>query len=138
MLFFHLYEMVFFYFLYFPICNNVYPKHYQSYKKAFNDVRNFIFENYYKRFVFSKGDSYYSMKRLKKKDLWLFAHKLIEKVPNPHNTKEHYESYLRKKPRKLVKQSETITYQPNIFDTVDIKSVITEHPKTSHKLCKTS
>ena len=39
--------------------------------------------------------------------------------------------------RKSVKQSEIITYQPKMFDTVDTKSVITEHPKTSHKLSKT-
>ena len=30
-----------------------------------------------------------------------------------------------------------IAYQPKTFDTVDIKSTITEHPKTSHKLSKT-
>ena len=30
-----------------------------------------------------------------------------------------------------------ITYQPKTFDFVDIKSVITEHPKTSQKLFKT-
>ena len=30
-----------------------------------------------------------------------------------------------------------ITYQPKSFYTVDIKSVITEHPKTSDKLPKT-
>ena len=122
----------------FPIYNNVCPKHYQSYKKAFNDIINFIFENYYKQIGFSKEGSYYSMKRLKRKDLLLFAHKLIGEVPNFRNAKQHYESYLRKQNRKSVKQSVIITYQPKIFDTVDIKSVITEHPKTSHKLCKTS
>ena len=30
-----------------------------------------------------------------------------------------------------------ITYQPKTFDIVDIKSIITEHRKTSHKLFKT-
>ena len=34
-----------------------------------NEVRYFIFENYYKQIVFSKENSYYSMKRLKRKDL---------------------------------------------------------------------
>ena len=38
---------------------------------------------------------------------------------------------------KSVKQSEIITYQPKTFDIVNIKSVITEHPKTSHNLSKT-
>ena len=50
------------------------------------------------------------MKRLKRKDLLLLANKLIEKVPDPRNAKEHYESFLRKKNRKSVKQSEIITY----------------------------
>ena len=44
----------------------------------------------------------------KKKDLLLLATKLIEKVPDPHDAKEHYQSFIRKKNR---------------------KSVITEHPK---------
>ena len=52
------------------------------------------------------------------------------------NAKEHHESFLRKN-RKSVKQSEIITYQPKTFDTVNIKSVITQHPITSHKLSKT-
>ena len=46
----------------------------------------------------------------------------------------------RKKNRKSVKQSEIITYQPKTFkipNIVDTKSVIAEHPKTSHKLSKT-
>ena len=76
---------------------------------------------------------YYSMKQLKKKN------KFIEKIPDPRNAKEHYTSFLRKKNRKSVKQSEIITYQPKTFknpNIVDIKSVLTEHPKTSHKLFK--
>ena len=32
-----------------------------------DEIRNSIFENYYKRIGFSKKNSYYSMKRLKKK-----------------------------------------------------------------------
>ena len=47
-----------------------------------NDSRDFIFENYYKRIGFSKEDSYHSLKRSNKKDLLLFANKLIEKVPD--------------------------------------------------------
>ena len=39
-----------------------------------------------------------------------------------------------KKKRKSVKQSGIITYQPKESDIVDIKSVITKHLKTSHKL----
>ena len=67
------------------------------------------------------------MKRLKKKLLFL-ANNLIEKVSNRHNDKEHYQSFIRMKSRKSVKQSEIITYQPKTFknaNIVDIKSVIT-------------
>ena len=32
-----------------------------------NEIRDFIFENYYKRISLSKENSYYSMKRLKKR-----------------------------------------------------------------------
>ena len=35
-------------------------------KMSVNEIRDFIFENYYKRIGFSKENSYYSMKRLKK------------------------------------------------------------------------
>ena len=55
------------------------------------------------------------MKRFKIKDLILLANKLIEKVPDPRNTKEHYESFLRKKNKKSVRQSKIITYQPKNF-----------------------
>ena len=112
----------------FPIYNNVYLNIVRAIKKvSVNEIRAFIFENYYKRMGFSKQSSYYSMKRLKKRDLLLCAKKLIEKVPDPRNAKEHYESFVGKKNRKSVKQSETITYQPKTFYTVDIKSVITKH-----------
>ena len=36
-------------------------------KMSVNEIRDFIFENYCKRIGFSKENSYYSMKRLKKK-----------------------------------------------------------------------
>ena len=80
------------------------------------------------------------MKHLKRKDLLLLANKLIAKIPDPHNAKEHYQSFIRKINRKSVKQSKIINYQPNTFEnpnTVDIKSVITEHPKISYKLSTT-
>ena len=38
-----------------------------------NDVRVFIFKKCYKRISFLKEDSYYSEKRLKRKNLLLFA-----------------------------------------------------------------
>ena len=35
-------------------------------KISVNEVKDFIFENYYKQIVFSKENSHYSMKRLRK------------------------------------------------------------------------
>ena len=70
------------------------------------------------------------MKRLKRRDLFLYANKLIEKAPYPCNAKEHYKLFSRKKNRKSFKRSEIVTSQPKIFknpNIVDIKSVITEH-----------
>ena len=46
----------------------------------------------------------------------MFATKLIEKVPDPRNARQHYESFLRKKNRKLVKQSELLINQ-KLFKT---------------------
>ena len=60
--------------------------------------------------------------------------KLIEKIPGPCNADE---SFLRKKNRKSVKQSEIITYQPKTFknpNIVDIESFMIE---TLHRLSKT-
>ena len=48
-------------------------------KMTVNELREFIFENYYKQIGFVKEESYYSIKRLKNKDLLLFATKLIKK-----------------------------------------------------------
>ena len=70
----------------------------------------------------------------------LLAAKLIEKIPDPSNAKEHCQSFVRNKNTKSLKQSKIITYEPKTFvysNIVDIKSVTTEHPKASHKLCKT-
>ena len=81
------------------------------------------------------------MKRLKKKkDLLLLANKLIEKMPDSYNPKQHYQSFIRKTNTKPVKKLQIFTYQKKTFENsniVDIKPVITEHPKTLHKLSKT-
>ena len=58
-----------------------------------NELRDFIFANYNKRTGFVKERSYYSMKRLKWKDLLLLATNLIEKMPDPRNAKEHHQSF---------------------------------------------
>ena len=44
-----------------------------------NEIRDFIFENYYKRIGFSKENSYYSMKFLKKKRFIVARKKLNRK-----------------------------------------------------------
>ena len=70
----------------------------------------------------------------------LLANKLIEKIPDPCNAKEHYQSFIIKKNKKSVKRSEITTYQPKTFENpniVQIKSIITEQPKASRKLFKT-
>ena len=78
-----------------------------------NETRDFIFKNYYERIRFSKENSYYSMKRLKKQDLLFLANELTEKVPDPGNTKnqEKIKELSRKKNTKSIKQSKIITYQ---------------------------
>ena len=42
-----------------------------------NEIRDFFFENYYKRIGFSKENSYYLMKRLERKDLLSLAKKYL-------------------------------------------------------------
>ena len=110
-------------------------------KMPVNEIRYFIFENYYKQIGFSKESSYRSMKRLKeKKRLVVACHQINKKPPNLHNSKEQYQSFMRKKNTKSVKQSEIITYQPKTFENpniVDTKSLIKEAPKISHKLPNT-
>ena len=39
-----------------------------------------------------------------KKDLFFFATKLIETIPDPRNAKEHYQSFIRRKNTKSVKE----------------------------------
>ena len=52
---------------------------------SINEIKDFIFKNYYKRIGFSKENSYYSMKDLKEKSLLLLANK-SEKTPDSNNT----------------------------------------------------
>ena len=95
-----------------------------------NEIRDFTFENYYKRIKFSQKISYCSVKRLKRKHLLLLANKLIKRISNHRNGKEQYESFLRKKSRKSIKELGIITSQPKTFENpniVDIESIITEH-----------
>ena len=52
------------------------------------EIKDFIFENCFKRIGFFKKNGYYSMKHLKKKDLLLLPNKIIEKIPDPNP--KHY------------------------------------------------
>ena len=70
----------------------------------------------------------------------MLATKLTEKLPDPLNTKEHCQLFLRKKNTKPAKRAKIITHQPKSIESpnvVDIKSFTIEHPETSHKLPKT-
>ena len=86
-----------------------------------NEIRVFVFENYYKRIGFSKENSYYSMKNQKeKKALQWLAFTLTEKNPDPSNAKEYYQSFIRKKSfiTKLVNESKIITQEPKTFESI--------------------
>ena len=48
-------------------------------KIAVNELRDSIFENYYKQIGFSEENSYYTRRHQEKKDLQLIATKLTEK-----------------------------------------------------------
>ena len=66
-------------------------------KMSLNDIRDFFFENYYKRTGCSKESSYFSMNHLKRKYLLMLANKLMQKVTDPRNAKRLYDSFLRMK-----------------------------------------
>ena len=88
-------------------------------KRSANEIRDFTFEKYYKRIEFSKKNKYYSMNYSvinSKKTLILAMLK---------NTINHLKEKLNQPKKKYLS-----TKNPN---TVDIKSVITEHPKTLHR-----
>ena len=72
-----------------------------------------------------------------KKDLQLCATKLTEEISDPGNAKEHYQSFIRKKNTKSVKQSNA--QHSKVLGNrkiADANPVITKHVKTSHKLCR--
>ena len=47
---------------------------------AIKELRDFIYETYYKRVGFNKENVYYSLKCQKKKDLQSFVNKLTKKM----------------------------------------------------------
>ena len=62
-------------------------------RMSVNKIKDSIFGNYFEKNGFSKENSHYLMKLLKTKGLLLLANKLIEKIPDPCNVKEHYQSF---------------------------------------------
>ena len=62
-------------------------------------------EKCYKRCGFSKENSYYSMKHQKKTTI------VCNKIPDPSNAKEYYQSFLKKKNTKsvIIDHSENFT-----------------------------
>ena len=66
-----------------------------------NEIRDFIFENYYKQTDFSKEYSYYSVKHLKQK--FSSYSETIQKIPDPRDSKEEYQLFIRKKKPKSMK-----------------------------------
>ena len=52
-----------------------------------NEVRDFTFENYYKRIRFVTESTYYSMKRLRRKHFLLIAINVIEERAVPSREK---------------------------------------------------
>lgn len=51
-------------------------------KLIVKDLREFTYGNYYKQIGITKEDSYYSLRKFRKKDLLRYASKLREKVPD--------------------------------------------------------
>ena len=66
-------------------------------KVAVDELRYFIFENCYKGIEFAKGRSYYSMKHLKNKGFVVAWNQINRKCTWPHNAREHYQSFIKKK-----------------------------------------
>ena len=62
-----------------------------------------------------------------KKRFAVACEQINKKIPDPCNAKEHYQSFIRKKNTKSVKQSEIITYQPKTFENPNIVDVKTLH-----------
>ena len=98
----------------FPIYNNEYPKYCQDYKK---DVWQWNLRLY---LYFLRNTVTIQQNAWKEKIYYFFANKLIELIPDHLNAKEHDQSFLRKKDKKSVKQTEIITYQPKTFEKPNI------------------
>ena len=58
-----------------------------------------------------------------KKGFAIVREQINKKIRDPRNAKEHYQSFMRKKNTKSVKQSETSTYQPKTFENPNIVGI---------------
>ena len=47
----------------------------------------------------------------------------MEIIPDPRKAKEYYQSFIRKKNTKLVKQQKRVTPQPKIFENLNIVDI---------------
>ena len=61
-----------------------------------NEIRYLIFEKYYKELDFLREKVIFQWNAWKK-DLYMLENKLIEKIPDPPNAKEHFQSSIRNK-----------------------------------------
>ena len=59
----------------------------------------------------------------------------MPKEPDHGSAKKHYQSFIQRKNTKKAKLSKIVTLENQ--NIVNIKPVVIEHPKTSHKLYKT-
>ena len=78
--------------------------------------------------------------KCQKKIFATINNQINRKLSDPSNTNEYYQSYLKRKPTKLVKHLKTIIQLPKNLENlniVDIKSIFVEHPITSFKLSRT-
>ena len=62
--------------------------------------------------------------------------RVVKKQPDPCNTKEHYQSFIRKKTKQSIKQAKVECFENS--NIVDIKPVNAKHPKTLHELSKSN
>ena len=82
------------------------------------EMRDFIFENYYKRIGFSKGNSYYQTKHFKKKHLLFLANKLIQQIPdlkNAYQPKTFRNPKSSNKLYKTIKQAEKVSSDSSLY-----------------------
>ena len=74
-----------------------------------NEIRDFIFEDYYKELIFLRKTVIIQW-NIRKKIFKMFAIKSKEKIPNTLNAKERYQSFIRKESTDSVKQSNMIVW----------------------------